>query len=447
MTIEFKNRIISYGSKPASSFTANPQNFRDHPSKQLAGLRGLLSDLGWIGVVIENKTTGRLIDGHARIEEALKTGDPDVPFVLVDLTEDEERLALATFDPIGALAKQQKDSLRDLLTGLNGSSAELQKFLESLGDSVGLERITPGGGGDDFDITPVDGPTRTHTGDLWQLGDHRLLVGDCCLFDLDRLLDGDSVDLIVTSPPYAVGKEYEVDVSFAQHLELLRGFADLAVKCLKPGGFAFINFGEIAAQSHSAPLTGSSRQCIYPISGDYWRIFHEERHFDLYAARIWYKPFHRLQQPFWSYHTSIPHHQEWEHLWTWRAPGGETDEVFDWDISVHAIWDTRNEGTEDRPLTRHVAAFPICLPERAIRAHSKRDHLVLDPFAGSGTTLIAAERHFRRARLIEIEPAYCDVILRRWEAETGREAQLIDRITDGSSEVASRTGATIEAQA
>ena len=243
---------------------------------------------------------------------------------------------------------------------------------------------------------------------------HRLVIGDCADSETVRLvMAGKQADLGLTSPPYAVGKEYEKDVSFEAHLALLRAFADKAQEVIKPGGFLFVNFGEIAAQSHTKSLTGSSRQCLYPISKDYWQIFHVERGYDLYAMRIWYKPFNRLKQPFWSYHTSIPHHQEWEHIWTWRLPGGDSDKVYDWDISSRAVWDTRKEATEDRPLTRHVAAFPVCLPERAIKAHSTRGAIVWDAFLGSGTTMVAAQKLGRCCFGTEISPAYAAVILER----------------------------------
>jgi hypothetical protein len=229
-------------------------------------------------------------------------------------------------------------------------------------------------------------------------------------------MGGEKAILTVTSPPYAVGKEYEENVSFEQHLTLLCGFADNAIAITIPGGFIFINFGEIAAQSHAGPLTGSDRQCIYLISKDYWQIFHIERGCDLYAQRIWYKPFNRLQQPFWSYHTSIPHYQEWEHIWTWRTPGGNGDRVCDWDISVHAVWDTRDESTDDKPLTRHVAAFPVGIPERAIKAHSLNGEIIYEPFSGSGTVLVVSEQLARQCRAIEISPGYVAVSLERLAA-------------------------------
>lgn len=268
---------------------------------------------------------------------------------------------------------------------------------------------------------------QTAPGQLWALGDHRLIIGDCTdAAVVARVMDGEKAQLVVTSPPYAVGKEYEVGVSFPEHLAMLRNMADRCIENVVAGGFIFTNFGEIAAQSHAGPLTGSDRQCIYLISKDYWQIFHEERGCDLYAQRIWYKPFNRLQQPFWSYKTSIPHYQEWEHIWTWRTPGGEGDRRTDWDISVHAVWDTRDEATDDKPLTRHVAAFPVCLPERAIKAHSLVGEIVLEPFSGSGTTIIACENLNRRCRAIEIDAGYAAVAIERWAVATGKTPELVE---------------------
>ena len=256
--------------------------------------------------------------------------------------------------------------------------------------------------------------------------DHYLMVGDCTdVSDVNRVMGNDKANLTVTSPPYWVGKEYEEDVSFDEHLQLIRDFADRTIEITELGGFIFINFGEIAAQSHTSKILGFKRQCIYPISKDYWTIFHEERGLDLYATRVWYKPFNRLQQPFWTYHTSIPHYQEWEFLWTWRIPGGDGDQVNDWDISVHSIWDTRNEATDDKPLTRHVAAFPVCLPERAIKAHSPEGAIVYEPFSGSGTTLIVCEKLGRQCRAVEISPAYVAVSLERFFNMTNNMPDLI----------------------
>jgi hypothetical protein len=390
---------------------------------------------------------GVLVDKHGKIIAGNKTVEriadiaPDTEVVLVpttgdqlvvtqrmdlDLDTDPEARALATYDnrvgqldldwDVEALNDVGLDVLGDLWT---------DKELAEIGFNVEEPPEDPGAQIDRAE--ELREKWGVEPGQLWRLGEHRLICGDCTdRAVVERVMQGEKAKLTVTSPPYAVGKEYEEGVSFDDHLALLRGFTDRTIEITIPGGFIFTNFGEIAALSHASPLTGSKRQCIYLISRDYWQIYHEERGCDLYAMRIWYKPFNRLQQPFWSYHTSIPHHQEWEHIWTWRVPGGDGDRVCDWDISVHAIWDTRNEATEDHPLTRHVAAFPVCLPERAIKAHSMKGEVVYEPFSGSGTTLIACERLGRKCRAIEISPAYCAVAIQRWADMIGQEPVLLE---------------------
>ena len=93
------------------------------------------------------------------------------------------------------------------------------------------------------------------------------------------------------------------------------------------------------------------------------------------------------------------------------------------------LWDTRNEATDDKPLTRHVAAFPVCLPERAIKAHSNIGDIIFEPFSGSGTTLVVCEQTERKCRAIELDPAYMALSLERWHEMTGEMPELIDRLT------------------
>lgn len=431
------NRIVGHGEVDPESILANEANWRVHPRAQQDALSGAIAQIGVIDDVIINRRTSEkwgkdrgvetLLDGHLRVTLALRSHQPSIPVKYVDLEPDEERLALATFDPIAAMAAADREQLDALLQSVNTGDAAVQAMLSELAKQSGL----------DYGKSPVEDAEPqldraeelcerwgSEVGQLWHLGEHRLVCGDCTdRAVVERVMGGERAQLGLTSPPYAVGKEYEADTTFEEHLALLRGVADRALETIVPGGFFFVNFGEIAAQSHTKPLTGSDRQCLYPISKDYWQIFHVERGCDLYAQRVWYKPFNRLQQPFWSYHTSIPHHQEWEWLWTWRMPGGDGDQVYDWDISVHAVWDTRNEATDDKPLTRHTAAFPVCLPERALKAHSAEGAIVWEPFSGSGTTLIACERLGRKCRAIELSPAYVAVSLQRFLDATGKQPQ------------------------
>jgi hypothetical protein len=128
----WQNQIVRYADAAPSSLIANPANFRTHPTNQQAALDGALSEVGWISPVIVNETTGHTIDGHARIELAIRRGEPTVPVAYVRLTEAAERLALATFDPIGSLAGQDDALLTALLADLSVSDAGLSEILSDL---------------------------------------------------------------------------------------------------------------------------------------------------------------------------------------------------------------------------------------------------------------------------------------------------------------------------
>lgn len=133
----FRNRIIGYGTKAADQFQANPLNYRKHPQRQRDAVQASLRELGWIGVVVENVTTGRMLDGHERVWQALQHNE-DVPYVQVELTVAEERLALAVFDPITNMAETDAAILDDLLREVNTGEAALQQLLAGLATDAGI---------------------------------------------------------------------------------------------------------------------------------------------------------------------------------------------------------------------------------------------------------------------------------------------------------------------
>ena len=423
---------------PVAKCKPHPENYNRHEESQIEDLRLSLREFGQVrSIVVQDAgdATFLLVAGHgvheAARRETLESLKADVipqdwgpERVLAYLAADNELARHGTPDEAQLatiVARIEAEASAELARLAAGGEDRLKELL-----AQAQANEPPDDPGPQVDrAEELQEKWQVERGQVWQIGRHRLICGDSTDGDtVDAVLDGAVVDLGLTSPPYAVGKEYEADVSFAEHLAMLRGFADQALRVIKPGGFLFTNFDEIAPQSHTRPLTESDRQCLYPISKDYWQIFHIEREMDLYAMRIWYKPFNRLKQPFWTYHTSIPHYQEWEHIWTWRLPGGDGDQVYDWDISRQAIWDTRKDATDDKPLTRHVAAFPVGIPERAIRAHSSEGATVWEPFGGSGTTIAACERLGRDCRAIELSPEYCAVTLERLTG-MGLEATLL----------------------
>src|SRR5438128_1559091 len=100
----WRNRIVGTGEQAPDQLVANPRNWRTHPGPQRDALRGSLAEVGWVQQVLVNQRTGHVVDGHARVEEALSRKEPSVPVLYVDLDEAEEALVLATLDPIGAMA-------------------------------------------------------------------------------------------------------------------------------------------------------------------------------------------------------------------------------------------------------------------------------------------------------------------------------------------------------
>lgn len=144
----FKNRIVHFGEKPADQFTANPDNPRMHPQFQREVMNAALTDLGWLAPVVENARTGYLIDGHERVMQALLDNSP-VPFVQVYLSDAEEALALATFDPIGELAMYDNAQINQLIAQIDTENPPLQRLLGQL--QVNTAPHTP--------VTPETDPT------------------------------------------------------------------------------------------------------------------------------------------------------------------------------------------------------------------------------------------------------------------------------------------------
>lgn len=134
----FKNRIVGHGVKPASQFQANPLNWRQHPPEQRTLLNSVLKEIGWVQNVVENVTTGNLLDGHERVWQGLQNGDAEVPYVQVDLSPDEEKTMLALLDPISAMAYTDKDNLKSLLEGVTAMDVNITKFLSEMAEKEGI---------------------------------------------------------------------------------------------------------------------------------------------------------------------------------------------------------------------------------------------------------------------------------------------------------------------
>lgn len=415
----WQNRIVRYGEEAPDQLLANPRNFRLHPLTQQEALGGALAEVGWLAPVIVNTTTGHVVDGHLRVELAISRGEPAVPVAYVTLTEEEERIALATFDPIGALAVQDEAQLTNLLAEINAQDTHLVEFLATLKPPP--PRIV---GEDTADLTPPAEPI-TKPGDLWLLGDHRLLCGDSTKReDVERLMSGSRAALMMTDPPYGVDYAEIVESRENQKKGGWRDIANDQQNALGLGELltaAFKISGDVALAENAAWF------CWHPAGANrsLFRDAFVAAGVHVHKEIVWVKPHFVFGR--WEYH--------WQHepcMYGWLE--GHHPPFYG-DRAESTVWQVEHEGgvrTRNGPamaslgLGEHPTQKPPELWARAIRNHTAAGDIVFDGFAGSGPAITAAEQTGRRACVMDVDPGYCDVIVRRWETLTGQKAVLAD---------------------
>ena len=383
-------------------YIRNPRK-NEHAVEQMAGV---IREFGF-RIPIVARSSGEVVDGHLRLKAAHKLGLLSVPVVLADeLTEaqikafrilanrsatwadwDDELLGLELID--------LKDAGFDL--GLTGFSQDEWEALIA-GDEADRTGLT------DDDAVPelAENPV-SKTGDIWILGDHKLLCGDATKADDFKALLGDElVDMTFTDPPYNVnyantakdklrGKNRPI-----MNDNLGEGF----------GSFLFDACDNILARTKGAVYIAMSSseldtlQGAFRAAGGKWSTF-----------IIWAKNTFTLGR--------ADYQRQYEPiLYGWRDG---TDHYWCGARDQGDVWHINKPQKNDL----HPTMKPVELVERAVRNSSKTRDLVLDPFGGSGSTLIACEKSGRRARLIEIDPKYVDVIVKRWEDFTGEKAHQI----------------------
>jgi len=181
----YRNRIVGTADVDPTTLKAHPQNWRQHPSSQGAALDEILSTVGWVTDVIVNKTTGNLIDGHLRVETAIKNHEKSIPVKYVELTEDEEKMVLATFDPISAMAEADEKMLQELVNSIPQDEIDMSKF--DLGIDLGPKHTEE----ELEDVPPVPRVAKTQRGDMFRLGRHVLMCGDATSADdVTKLMRG-----------------------------------------------------------------------------------------------------------------------------------------------------------------------------------------------------------------------------------------------------------------
>jgi len=403
----FKQRIVKSGIKAAAEFLANPQNPRRHPDKQRRALKVSLDTLGWIAPVIE-LTNGYLLDGHERVWQALALGDDTpVPHIVVDLTEDEARQALATFDYITYLAEYDKPILADLIATIDTTNEGLRELLDGMREEYQLLDNPLQAAGELVNDLPnraaeLQVKWQTARGQVWRVpsksgrGVHRVMCGDSTAEDdVKRLMDGKRAGMMVTDPPYGVSyadkNAFLNSVTFGKRIEdRIEGdhLDKDGLKKLWKTAFTL---------AHQIMTPGAAVYCFMPQGGDQMMMMMmmSEAGIEPLHELIWVKNNHVLGRADYAYkHEPI--------MYGWKDGGHKFYGGFQ--TSVIEI---------DRPTRSdlHPTTKPVELIALLIQNSTERGMLVFDPFLGSGTTLIAAEQTSRVCYGMEIAPEYLAVIL------------------------------------
>lgn len=393
--MSIRDRVKDFRRVRAGDLVAHPQNYREHPPAQRAALQAVLEEVGFAGAVLAREDDkGRLIliDGHLRVD--LHT-DEEIPVLVLDVDENEAGVLLATFDPMGAMAERNTAKMRKLVEGLKVKGDDTRALLERLSRPTGPRKRQV-----DLDSLP-DAPAvpTTQPGDVWTLGEHRLVCGNC--FDaptLAALLEGEKVPMVLTDPPYAI---YGVASDIADDGMVVPFFESMFR----------------AIQDHAEWFAHAYVHCDWRSWAAIWEAA-KRAQMTPKNCIVWDKQSAGLGSSYANTH-------EFVGLFAKLPPEAAVMTVKRvGQRQVHRpnlIRADRVRG-DDR---EHNAAKPVSLLSEFIQNSSDPGDVVLDMFAGSGSTLMAADDLDRRGRLVEKSPKWCDVIVARWERVTEGKAERI----------------------
>jgi DNA modification methylase len=411
------NRIVDHGEESPDQLLANPSNWRLHGATQQGALASVLGEVGLVQSVIVNRTTGHLVDGHLRVELAKAAGQPSVPVVYVELSEDEERVILASLDPITAMADADRARLSELLAGIE--NPDLAELLDAVAraNRIALD-FGSGGLTDPDEIPEPPEEPMSKLGDLYILGEHRLLCGDSTdAADVRRLMAGERASLMATDPPYLV------DYDGGNHPQTWGKDGRPISSEAKTKHWDAYTDHESAVDFYRNFLSAALAEALTerPLLYQWFAMMRVAVVLEAWRANgllahqviIWHKSRSVLTRCdfMWDYEPC---------LYGWiegQRPASELRPPAD----ATAVWEV-SSAIEDGASGIHPTQKAVELIRRPIAWHTKPGGLIYEPFSGSGTAIIAAEMTGRRCYAMEISPAFIDCAVARWERFTGQTA-------------------------
>jgi DNA modification methylase len=385
--------------RPVDQLLPCAHNARTHSKAQILQIAESVREFGFVNPVLVGPDN-QIIAGHARLRAARQLGMREVPvIVLGHLSKTQSHALMLADNQLALNAGWDDELLRAALAALAEEEFPMEligfdqaELARLLADQAAAEGLTDSDAAPPVPALPVSMP-----GDLWTLGEHRLLCGDATqAADLATVLAGDKAAMVFTDPPYNVGYEGKTKRRLRIENDALGGkFQEFLQE-------ACTRLMEVCQGGIYICMSSSELHTLYQAfteAGGHWSTF-----------LIWSKNHFTLGRS--------DYQRQYETI------------LYGWPQGVAHYWcGARNQGdvwSVARPVANreHPTMKPVELVERAVQNSSQVGDTVLDPFAGSGTTLIACERLKRRARLVEVDARYVDVICQRWEQYRGQSAVL-----------------------
>ena len=374
------------------------RNAKKHGPGQIEKLKASIMEFGFLTPCLIDSEYN-LIAGHGRVMAAKELGIETVPCVFIEgLTDEQRRAYILADNRLGELGEWDMELVLDELTELDdlGFDIELTGFEmpEELPEVIE----------DDFDESAVPDEPRTKMGDLWQLGEHRLICGDSTEpAVIDRLMDGVKADCVFTDPPYSMHYDGAgiIKETVKNVRERIKDIVD----------FNAFDISYLANMDVGSVYIFTSKDLI----PDYFKIFDGWK----FNILTWVK----TNNPPMTNNVFLPdieyllYFHKGKRIWN--------NGLKPLDVYRKAYFSSRQEGHEEIGDV-HPTMKPLKLISDKLRISSNENSVVLDLFGGSGSTLIACEQLNRKCYMCELDPHYCDVIISRWETLTGREAVLIN---------------------
>lgn len=429
----WRNRIIGHGEEAPDQLLAHFANWRIHPKPQQDALSAVLDNVGWIQDVIVSKNSGRIIDGHLRVSLAISRNEPTIPVVYVDLTEQEELTALATIDPLSAMAATDAAQLGDLLASIETEDAAVRALLEQIGQERGVEFGTgEPQAAPEVDIDRAEELRQkwgVEYGDLWVIpsahgGEHRILCGDSTKAeDVARVIADSVMRQVVTSPPYTDQREYTIG-KFDWDA-LMNGVTDRILEHADAPCDILINLG-LSHKNGAVDHYWSD-----------WLQYCAAQNWPLFGWYVWDKGF---GMPGDHQGRLAPSHEFVFHFRkgnqranktkqtkshtnktkTFRQKDGSLKGASSLDkigqarkVPDSVIRVYREMGQTGNEARIHPATYSVDFAVELVLPWSDKGDCVFEPFLGSGTTAVACEQTARQCRAIDIEPKYVAVALER----------------------------------